>query len=185
MAAAPNLWAKESPAVPPNTSSPSPRDVLAEAPGTRVELLGEPVRVALTVPPVSRTALSALFATARPTRRLVLTVEGIDFDKPPGFYWELYLNLPEGVTRADMKSGHYIGNLALFGHARQGEEGGATASEVFDVTPFVAKLKRLGRFREDRLTVTFTPQFSGDRSGRRSSPPNPAASFRRLILTVE
>ena len=167
--------------------------LLAQGPVARVELTTEPVRVALDVAPACRAKFAALAATIRPAHRLILTIEGIGFEKPPGFYWELYLNLPEGETSAAIESEHYVGNLAIYSPAAVSARGAAVgeatvqneSSETVDISESITRLLKRGRFRSDRLTVTFTPQFSGARPRRVAAPPTPDAWFRRVTLRLE
>jgi Common central domain of tyrosinase/Polyphenol oxidase middle domain len=56
-------------------------------------------------------------ATAKPADELNfrLDFEDVNADKPMGFFYEVYLDLPEDVTEPNYKMDSYAGNLALFG----------------------------------------------------------------------
>ena len=49
------------------------------------------------------------------TSELTLELDGVEADRQPNVYWEVYVNLPKG-TAPNPESASYVGNIALFGH---------------------------------------------------------------------
>jgi tyrosinase len=46
---------------------------------------------------------------------VTLEIEGVEADRQPNVFWEVYVGLPKG-TAPNPESAHYVGNIALFGH---------------------------------------------------------------------
>jgi len=46
---------------------------------------------------------------------VTLELEGVEADKQPNVYWEVYVGLPKG-TAPSPESTHWVGNVVLFGH---------------------------------------------------------------------
>jgi hypothetical protein len=93
---------------------------------------------------------------------LVLSLEGIAFDRPPGVYYEVYLNLPTG-EKATPESAHHVGSLSFFGlghhHGDRGHgAAGAPLNVRFAVPESLRKLIEEGKVDPKDLKVTFTPE---------------------------
>jgi tyrosinase len=84
-------------------------------------------------------------AAATPQQTVLLNIEGVNYERPPGVYYQVYLNLPEG-TRPDPHGPYYVGNLSLF--ALKG------GTRRFDITKVVGDLKAKGMWKPDQLAVT-------------------------------
>jgi hypothetical protein len=57
--------------------------------------------------------------------RIVLGLDGVQYDESPGVTYEVYLNLPEG-QEPDYRSDYYVGNIGFFGmtpHDHEEHEG--------------------------------------------------------------
>jgi hypothetical protein len=74
---------------------------------------------------------------AHKKRVILLKLEGLDYKTTPLVLYDIYLNLPEGVTPG-RTSPHYVGLLRLFG-VKHEMTGGMhhTHSNIFDVSRFV------------------------------------------------
>ena len=123
-------------------------------------------RVKLAVEPATRAALAAVAPPAVGGPRVVVTVEGVSADEPPGLLYAVYLNLPPGdpaALSAQEREQHYVGSIDFFGKTRADRKAGAHAhgGETFDArldaTRTVARLRQAGRWNPDALTVTVLP----------------------------
>jgi tyrosinase len=134
--------------------------LLAKSTQTGIPLGGRPITVGL---PVDRDVATMKFgplkAAAIP-RRVVLSLEEITFDAPPGTSYEIYLNLPEGSTDG-RRSPHYVGVLSffgLFGHGVAGHKHEAGPPTVrYDVTKLAAYLQTAGQWDPKNVRVTLVP----------------------------
>jgi len=92
-----------------------------------IELGAAPKRVPLQLRDEATERVAAVAqAKAVPLEeRIVLNVEGIQFDdQHPGVFYEVYLNLPED-QEPDYQSYYYVGNIGFFGvGTHETEEGG-------------------------------------------------------------
>jgi hypothetical protein len=61
-----------------------------------------------------------LTAAKDETTEIALEIEGVEVDRQPNVFWEVYVGLPKG-TAPSPESPHYVGNIALFGHGVRGE----------------------------------------------------------------
>ncbi len=128
--------------------------LLAELPPEKRTTLGAaPINVDI---PVKETGLTPkkLTAAASP-QRLVLTLDDIQFEKNPAVGYEIYLNLPKG-EQPNYKSPYYAGTVHFFGLKHSREEN-HDAQLQFDVTDVVARLQKLGQWK-DHVTVTYVPR---------------------------
>ena len=140
-----------------------------------VSLEQQQVMVPLKLTSSGETAIAPTVPSNKP---LLLNVEGVDYDRSPGVYYQVYLNLPPG-TKPDPKGPYYVGNLSLF--ALKG------GTRRFDVTKVVSNLKSQGLWKADQLAVTMIARSS-------SHPKNPSAAaapiagkprFARISLSGE
>lgn len=76
----------------------------------------------------------------------VLTIEGLNFEKPPEGFYEVYINLPEGTT-PDYKSKYYVGNVSFFGFGPQAKHGHEPV-HAFDITGNIRELKAAGEWQD-------------------------------------
>src|SRR5438132_13946200 len=61
-----------------------------------IELRDQPVKVAVPMEEPARNRVDLLAAAQVHTNRVVLHLEGIDYDQNPGVNYEVYINLPLG-----------------------------------------------------------------------------------------
>jgi tyrosinase len=137
----------------------------APADGGAVELGHEPVTASV---PVHEQVQAAAARLAQPSSgaeppRVILRLEGITADGPPGNY-EIYLNYPEADRTTAGSVPHYAGLLAGFGadhHHDHGDGDGDDSqhglSASYDITPIVAYLRTHGGWDEAQASVTFVP----------------------------
>jgi tyrosinase len=108
------------------------------------------------------------------TETLVLDLEDVTAERPPGVAFEVYVGLPEGAE-PDPSSPHFVGQFALFstGVRSRSHHGSKPARFSFRANRAVAAA--LAR-NEDRLDVTIVPR--GIDVGGRRSQARPAAEVR-------
>jgi tyrosinase len=92
---------------------------------------------------------------------LLLSVEGIEFDQPPGVDYEVYLNLPRG-KKAEPTSPYYVGTLTFFGmRHRPGPKGhgahAAPRNETFALPERLLDLLTRDKESFQGLRVSFVP----------------------------
>lgn len=100
-----------------------------------------------------------LGAAAGDPVRLFLTVTDIEGSRNPGIVFGVYLNLPSDAP-SDARSDHLAGLVSFFGieqtdPARGDQRHGMRYS--FDVTALVDRLRNIGAWQPDQLTVTMLP----------------------------
>lgn len=89
---------------------------------------------------------------------LTLELEGVEADRQPDVYWEVYFGLGKG-EKPNPESAHYIGNIALFGHGIRGgdhQHGGGPAKFSFKAGR--AAKNALARDESGDLDLTFVPR---------------------------
>ena len=173
----------ESAAPPPPTRAGRVPESLVES-GQRMELTGRTTRVAIPL-----TALQQESLTGAAARGVVLTFEGVSYDKNPGIYYEVYLGLPEG-TVPDAESPHYAGNLAVFAlkpHGGDQTEAAEKPSVTLDVTEAIAKLRQKNLLPAGQLPVTLVPRGLKRPGQAEAATPTegaPALRFDRIRLST-
>ncbi|HUL15980.1 MAG TPA: tyrosinase family protein [Terriglobales bacterium] len=127
-------------------------ETLFVLPGPPVELGGEAVTVPI--------ELKELVGKIRPVLEskkdtLLLDLDGVEADEPPGVGWAVYAGLPAG-TEAGVDSPYYLGSLSLFGVGIRSEK-----HHEFKPAHFVYALKRAVeaamKANQERLPLTFVP----------------------------
>jgi hypothetical protein len=91
-----------------------------------------------------------------------LVFSGIQADRTPGAYYEVYLDLPEGAPPPGASSPQYAGNLSLYGVESQG--GGA--SQELAVAATLRALRQRGLWDDRQLAVTLVPQGASEATVR-------------------
>jgi hypothetical protein len=142
-------------------NTPVTRELSAVRPAAApVELATQPVTVQVPMREDARAQIEAAMAPSS-NARLVVTVEGVEYDTPD-VYYEVYVDLPKNVEPS-YKSAHFVGNLAPF-VPRTGHETAYTVS--FDISRNVRELKSLNLWNDAELSVTFVMRGLVDREGR-------------------
>ena len=80
----------------------------------RIRLQASPIFVRLTINEQARQTLTALLRQS--DHKVFLHIQDIRTEKPPSFYYAIYLNPPAG-QRIDERTPGFIGNLSLFSMA--------------------------------------------------------------------
>lgn len=169
------LVAAAAPAVAAAAAKPEPMTEAENAekkivPATDVELGNAPVhaRVAAAGGPAAGGAsrLAKIAADFKAPEHIVLHLDDIQYDRSPGHFFEVYVNLPDDITDPNFQSPHYVGNLATFAlkhhHAAAGGAAPAPpASQTFDITSVARALKAFDRWSDaGDVTVTLVPRGS-------------------------
>ena len=132
---------------------------------TPVVLNGRTVRVNIAVPGEAR---SRLIDAARGSGNssLLLNLDDIQFERAPGVFYEIYLNLPDG-DRADARGPHFAGTLAVFGmKVHHGEGSHEPIKQTVDLRGSATALQARGKWGEGDVTVTFVPRGLDPPPGR-------------------
>ncbi len=98
--------------------------------------------------------------TAKRGGVVLLRVEGIEFPKVSGTYYEVYLDPTTTGVELTYKSPSYVGNLAFFGlkHNHGGQGPMAPVFQTLDLTRTIKRLVQAGAWRDDVATVRFVPR---------------------------
>jgi hypothetical protein len=128
-----------------------------------IELGAVPVTVPIEVQDEAREAVAEVAAAEVVENRVVLNLEGIQYDRNPGVSYEVYINLPEG-QEPDYRSEYFAGTLGFFGlepdHVHGGHDPEAegheqpSATVSYDVTANVRALQARGEWREGQVSAT-------------------------------
>jgi hypothetical protein len=164
---------------------------VAAAAAGRSQLTEAPLTVTL---PLAREVSTQLKAFLAPSagRRFVLEVDDIQYDKSPGVYYEVYLNLPAG-DKPDFHNPSFVGNLSFFAlKPHQMAKTGAPAppqrggTRDFDVTKVVSGLMARNSWNDSQVSVTFVARGLVDRNGEQLAiNPGAKASFGKVTIVVE
>jgi tyrosinase len=109
---------------------------------------------------------------------VILSLEGIEFEQPPGVDYEVYLNLPKQAA-PNASGPYYVGALTFFGlKHRQGMQGhGAPRAPLYVKLTLPEKLRQAlaaGKVGVEELQVTFVPQTGTEPVAGVAPAPGPA-----------
>ena len=165
---------------------------------TNVELGDTPVSARLAPLTTAAPRFAKVAADLSTSERITLHLDDIQYDRSPGHFFEVYVNLPDDVSEPNFQSPHYVGNLATF--ALKHRHGGAadpshpmpSASQTFDITATARALKAFGRW-SDRgdLTVTLVARRAEMAGGKTpltkkfARVPPPKVTIGRISVTVD
>ena len=127
-----------------------------------VQLGREPVSTSIPLSDEVREVVGRLAAAPDEVTRLVLWVEDVVADGPPGVY-EIYLNYPEANLETLGRVPNFVGHLVGFGadhHHDHGNDGGAAHDGVggrYELTALVGFLSEHGEWNDETATITFVP----------------------------
>ena len=126
--------------------------------GPAIPLGTAPVNLSLSLKPQAQARFQELArAPEGKARPILLNVEGIEVDRTPGVYYEIYVDLPQG-EKPDFSSPSYVGNLAFFalnhphgGHAGHPAEGGEKPRvfRTYDITRVVRGIQARHQWSND------------------------------------
>jgi Common central domain of tyrosinase/Polyphenol oxidase middle domain len=125
------------------------------------------------------------------SHRVILQISDIQYQRSPGVYYEMYLDLPKGGSPSP-NSPNFIGNLSFFAlkphHAMPNPSVDASdgGKSDFDVTKVVATLLRQHQWNKSQVTVTFVPKGLVDKEGRPVAiTPGERASLGAITLSLD
>ena len=148
-------------------------------------------QVAQTTIPLSNKATEILNAGLRPgaSHRVVLQITDIQYERSPGVYYEVYLDLPTGASQSP-KSPYFVGNLSFFAlkphPSMSNTTEPAVAKRDFDVTKVVSMLMREHQWNPAHISVTLVPKGLVDKQGQALTiPEGKKASLGTITLSLE
>src|SRR5262249_14741574 len=120
---------------------------------------------------------------AAPTtpRRVIMTLDDIQFDKSPGLGYEVYLNLPPG-QEPSIKSPSYVGTIHFFGLKHSRDES-HEAQLQFDITDTVAALRKQNLWK-GQAKVTMVPRGPTPKEGA-APQPRGGASIGKVVIVEQ
>ena len=135
----------------------------------------QPVRVPLPIPPQARRTLMTI--AADPTKTVYLHFEGLTASTQPNATWAVFVGpqstpsaaVMRGKAPANPESPYYVGNVYLFGHGVQDEQGNMPMQLSFPLNSALAASS------DQELYVTFVAQ--GTLMNGALVPPNVRASI--------
>ncbi|HUF17833.1 MAG TPA: tyrosinase family protein [Thermoanaerobaculia bacterium] len=139
----------------------------------RVLLHRERVDVRIPLSAEVRNIVARASRTGRDTERIVLQLNGIEYDEPVGLTYLIFLNHPAGA-RLDHEAPSFVGTLGFFGSARglhhAAHEHGV--AEEYDITRVLSRMEV-----PEELVVSLVPSLPVAPSGRED--------LQRLIDEIE
>ena len=138
-------------------NSPAPckpdREVLICLRNLSIKLTSEPASFAIDISEFRQRLAGTVESS---TEILVLELDDVEAERPPGAVWEVYVGLPANAT-PDTQSVYYVGNVALYGAGIRSEarQGFKPAHFAFRINRAVQAALKSGQ--DNRLQVTFVP----------------------------
>jgi hypothetical protein len=127
--------------------------ILARSVGAPIQLRSAPLTVKI---PLNGDSWAIQAAGDR--GQLALDLQGVEFNGPPGVYYEIYLDLPGDVQNPSPKSTHFVGKLTPRAE-RSLDPGSAGGDNVpYSIGDVVRGLTRSKTFNPDLMTITFVPR---------------------------
>jgi Common central domain of tyrosinase/Polyphenol oxidase middle domain len=109
--------------------------------------------VPLALPASARTALAQSRTSKFASERVILQLRDIQYDRPVGVSYLLFLNLPPDAKNPDHTHPNFIGTLGFFGKTESPGHKGASEGGLAEDYDITAVLQRLGATDDLRLTV--------------------------------
>jgi tyrosinase len=139
----------------------APVDSVLAASDSPVELGKEPTSIAIGLSQEAASVVEMASVAPEEAPRVMLHLEGIVADGPPGNY-EVYLNYPDADRETAGTVPHFVGLLAGFGadhhHHEHGDDDEAHGlSFSYDITEIAGYLHAAGEWDESQVSVTFVP----------------------------
>jgi len=123
-----------------------------------IELGAEPLTVPVEVQGEAADAVAEAAGAEVVENRVVLSLEGIQYDENPGVSYEVYINLPEG-QEPHHQSEYFVGTLGFFAlepHGHGAEDHERPSGKVdYDITANVRALAARGEWGGGAVSVTF------------------------------
>jgi hypothetical protein len=142
--------------------------------------------------PLSQISSDQLNAILAPNsgHKLVLELQDIQYEKPSGVYYEVYIDLAQS-EKPDIHSVNYLGTLALFGlmpHPMHGSAVQPTQGGIrdYEVTKIVRELMTQNLWHGREMSVTFVPRGPVGVNGEQLPiPPGIVGTFGKITLSAE
>jgi tyrosinase len=163
-------------ATPSETEEPiKPRTLLAAVPDpTPITVVAKPLTVKVKSAPVApeQNMLRRDLDHKKAKKRVLLSIEDIQFTEPPKHLYKVYFNLPNADSKVAGDAPQYIGTLAFF-ESPEGHHGndGSERTETFDITDVLAHAKKAGTYDPNNIAITIVP-VGPPTDGRRAAPQN-------------
>ncbi len=160
-----------------------PANVVAKfEPPQPIALGRSPVTVTISLNEQANAAITK--ALSEQNGRVLLNLEGIEYEQNPGAGYEIYLNQPATAAQ-DRHSVHYAGVLHFYGLKEAAQASGKPAEVSFDVTSQVRQLSKTGQLSPHELKITFMQRGVQPPKGDEPSPPNSTPRIAALEIMVE
>jgi tyrosinase len=141
-----------------------------------VAVAGEPVRVALSMPPEGAKQLEGAF-TAKGPVAVTLKLEKVTYE--PGAYLDVYVNLPPGTPPPGPQSPHFAGTFAPFEPKDH-----RTGEYVVDVTNAVRALRTKKLMQGNDINVTLVPTAPETKGAAPTALEAPKVQIGRLSIVI-
>jgi tyrosinase len=140
---------------------PGPLRQIVGATSRPVRLVGNPVRVPVTIDQRAAAALRSALPAGERQQRAFLDIEHVDAERNPGTVYGVYVNLPESPTDDDLAR-HHVGNVSLFGIERArrpvGDQPAHDVRYSMEITSLLDQLAADKKWTDGRrVDVTFRP----------------------------
>ena len=135
----------------------SRREVMIQLPPPVLKPGPEPTSVDVDVREARQRMKDAALA---PEADLRVDLEGVEADRQPSVYYELYAGMPKGETPS-FEGPYYLGNIALFGHGVRGGHGHGEfrpARFSFKMDRAMQAVMKQPGPEPDRITMLFVPR---------------------------
>jgi hypothetical protein len=106
--------------------------------------------------------------------KLLLELDDVEADRPPGVIWEVFVGLPKNAKASD-RAVHRVGNISLFGAGIKGESHHDDKPAHFEF-PMNRALEAALKTSKESLQITFIPK--GLIIDGKASAPRPASPVR-------
>jgi len=189
-----NTAAAAAPGAPPEAEAEEARATVASS---NVLLGDAPVHARLAPLVGAAPKLAKAVGDLKAPEHVTLHLDDIQYDRSPGHFFEIYVNLPEDITEPNFQSPHYVGNLATFGLKHHHEDPAdpahpmPPANQTFDITTTARALKAFGRWSDGGdLTVTLVPRRAEPVPGKQppktaAKTPVPKVTIGHISVTVD
>jgi hypothetical protein len=131
--------------------------IVASSNGPQVQLAIEPVTATIELSREAQEQIEAAALAKNQREFVVLQFENVEADKAPRAYYEVYINLPQGV-RPDPDGRYYVGNLGMFGIGEPSMEIAnhvmPSAHRNIDLIKAIRALMATGEWDRNKMSVT-------------------------------
>ena len=130
--------------------------VLARHSGAAIQLRSAPLTVSI---PLKGDSWAIQAAGDR--GQLALELQNVEFNGPPGVYYDIYIDLPPDVQNPPPNSKHFVGKLTPMPERKLDPASGNGNHVPYSIADVVRGLNRTKTFNPDVMTITFVPRGLG------------------------